>query len=229
MKKLLSILLLMFALCEISSAQGTQDRSAVKCAEDSPERRGEEGCTILANRPLSGAITGAIYWHIDRFNSLEDAKKAAGPNGVAAEAHGGVWLMTVEGKTQDHHGGRHVALIGPLLLPAAESYTMYVRSTLLKQGASSPVHINSGPAVWYIVVGEQCVETQKAAYRLRAGKFFILPADQIHRGRVQSAEMRGALVLILHDSKLPASRDPNDPPPLMACRSRRSATSRRAR
>jgi quercetin dioxygenase-like cupin family protein len=126
--------------------------------------------------------------------------------------------MTVERKTKDHHGGRHVALIGPLVLPAAESYMMYVRSTLLKQGASSPVHINSGPAVWYIVVGEQCVETQKAAHRLRAGKFFILPADQIHRGRVQSAEMRGALVLVLHDSKLPASRDPKDPPPLIACK-----------
>jgi hypothetical protein len=62
--------------------------------------------------------------HIDRFHSLEDAKKAAGPNSVAPEAHGGVWLMTVEGKTKDHHGGRHVALIGQLTLPAAEGYTM---------------------------------------------------------------------------------------------------------
>lgn len=86
MKEISMTLLLMFALCEIASDQGTQNRSAVKCAEDSPERRGEEGCTILASRPLSGAITGAIYWHIDRFNSPEDAKKAAGPNGVAAEA-----------------------------------------------------------------------------------------------------------------------------------------------
>jgi len=220
MKKLLSILLLTFALCEISSAQVTQDRSAVKCAADSPERRGEEGCTILASRPLSGAIKGAIYWHIDRFNSLEDAKKAAGPNGVAAEAHRGVWLMTVEGKTQDHHGGRHVALIGPLNLPAAEGYTMRVVSSLLKQGASTPVHIHSGPEVWYIVVGEQCLETRKAAHLLKAGKFFILPTDQVHRGRVQSAEMRGALALVLHDSKRPASEDltGSDAPLLIACR-----------
>lgn len=28
--------------------------------------------------------------------------------------------MTVERKTKDHHGGPHVALIGPLVLPAAE-------------------------------------------------------------------------------------------------------------
>lgn len=220
MKKLLSILLLMFALCEISSAQGAQDRSAVKCAADSPERHGEEGCTILANRLLSGPITGAIYWHIDRFDSLEDAKKAAGPNGVAAEAHSGVWLMTVEGKTKDHHGGRHVALIGPLNLPAAEGYTMRVASSLLKQGASTPVHIHSGPEAWFIVVGEQCLETEKSAHRLKAGKSFVLATDQIHRGRVQSAEMRGALALVLYDSKRPASHDltGSDAPLLIACR-----------
>lgn len=220
MKKLLSILLLLFALCEISSAQGTQDRSAVKCAADSPERRGEEGCTILANRLLSGPITGAIYWHIDRFDSLEEAKKAAGPNGVAAEAHGGVWLMTVEGQTRDHHGGRHVALIGPLNLPAAEGYTMRVASSLLKQGASTPVHIHSGPEAWFIVVGEQCLETEKSAHRLKAGKSFVLATDQIHRGRVQSAEMRGALALVLYDSKRPASRDltGSDAPLLIACK-----------
>ncbi len=191
----------------------------MKCTEDSPERRGEEGCTILASRPLSGTLTKLAYWHIDRFNSLEDAKKAAGPNGVAAEAHGGVWLMTVENKTNDHHGGRHVALIGPLVLPAAEGYTMRVASSLLKQGASTPVHTHSGPEVWYIVVGEQCLETEKSAHRLKAGKSFVLATAQVHRGRVQSAEMRGALALVLHDSKLPASRDlTDDPPPLKPCK-----------
>ena len=220
MKEISITLLLMFTLCEIASGQGTQNRSAVKCAEDSPERRGEEGCTILASRPLSGAITGALYWHIDRFNSLEDAKKAAGPNGVAAEAHGGVWLMTVEGKTKEHHGGRHVALIGPLNLPAAECYTMRVASSLLKQGASTPVHIHSGPEAWFIVVGEQCLETEKSAHRLKAGKSFVLATNQIHRGRVQSTEMRGALALVLHDSKRPASHDltGSNAPPLRACR-----------
>ena len=219
MIKISIMLLLIFALSEIAS-QGIQDRSAIKCAEDSPERRGEEGCTILSSRPLSGPLTRSVYWHIDRFEGLEDAKKAAGPNGVATEAHGGVWLMTVEGKTNDHHGGRHVALIGPLVLPAAEGYTMRVVSSLLKQGGSTPVHIHSGPEVWYIVRGEQCLQTQKAAHRLKPGKFFILPTDQVHRGRVQSAEMRGALALVLHDSKRPASYDltESDSPRLMACR-----------
>ena len=201
------------------SGQHVQDRSAVKCNEDSPERRGEEGCTILANRPISGPITRPLFWHIDRFDSLDDARKAAGPNAVAAEAHGSVWLMTVEGRTRNHHGGRHVALIGPLILPDAKGYSMNVRSTLLKQGASTPIHTHSGPEVFYVVRGEQCLETQKAGHRLGKGKAFILATDLVHRGRVQSAGLRGALTLVLHDSARPASYDlTKSPPALIPCK-----------
>ena len=192
---------------QIPSDQNAPHRSAVKCLEDSPERRGEEGCTILAARPISGNMKGSVYWHVDRFASYADARRAAGPNSVAAEAHGGVWLMTVENKTRDHHGGRHAAWMGPLALPRADGYTMRVISSFLKQGASTPVHSHSGPEVWFIVVGEQCLETEGSAHLLKAGKSFILPADQIHRGRVESADMRGALALVLHDSNRPASRD----------------------
>ena len=200
--------------------QNAGDRSAVKCTPDSPERRGEEGCTILADRPLQDPVPRTVYWHIDRFNSLEDANRAAGPNGVAAEAHGGKWLMTVEAKSKEHHGGSHVAWIGPLALPAANHYTMNVRSTLLKKGASTPVHKHSGPEVFYIVVGEQCLETRKTGHRIVAGKSLILPTDMVHRGRVQTASMRGALTLVLHDSQRPASYDlPDYSPPLTPCKS----------
>ena len=117
-----------------AAQKAEHNNPGVKCTEDSPERRGEEGCTILANRPLVGSLAKPVYWHIDRFDSLEAAKKAAGPDGVAAEAHGGVWLTTVEPQTEVHHGGRHVAWIGPLVLPAADRYSMRVQSSLLKPG-----------------------------------------------------------------------------------------------
>src|SRR5919197_749766 len=47
------------------------ERPPVKCTEDSPERRGQEGCTILANRPLVGSLAKPVYWHLDRFDLLE--------------------------------------------------------------------------------------------------------------------------------------------------------------
>jgi hypothetical protein len=76
-----------FVLCVVAA---TQERPPVKCVENSPERRGEEGCSILVTRPLVASTKKPVYWHIDRFDSLEAATKCAGPDGVAAEAHGSV-------------------------------------------------------------------------------------------------------------------------------------------
>src|SRR5215207_5189 len=99
------IFFLFVSSCSITrsnkQAKTAEQRPPVKCMENSPERRGEEGCTILTNRPLLGSLTNDVYWHIDRFDSLQAAMKAAGPNGVAAQAHSSFWLMTVETKTED--------------------------------------------------------------------------------------------------------------------------------
>jgi quercetin dioxygenase-like cupin family protein len=195
----------------------TEQRAPIKCLEDSPERRGEEGCAILASRPLQATPTKPVYWHIDRFDSLEAAKKAAGPDGVAAEAHGSVWLMTVESKSSDHHGGRHAAWIGPFALPAANAFTMRVMSSFLKPGSSTPVHTHSGPEIFYTVSGTQCLETVKFVKRLGAGKSFVLPGGTIHRGRVAGSVSRRLMSLVLHDAAQPPSHDLANPPALVPC------------
>lgn len=209
----LSVLLVIaiFALVEPASRPG------VKCSVDSPERQGKEGCSILASRPLAASGAQPLYWHLDRFDTLDAAEKAAGPDGVAAEAHGSVWLMTIEHQTDQHHGGVHVTSIGPLPLPTAKRYTMRVLSSLLAPGSSTPVHMHSGPEVWYIVAGEQCLETQQVGHRLVAGGTFVLPSDTMHRGRIPASKARGALGLVLHDAERPGSTDLSDPPPLVSC------------
>ncbi|HEU5162106.1 MAG TPA: cupin domain-containing protein, partial [Thermoanaerobaculia bacterium] len=190
----------------------------VKCTENSPERRGEEGCTILANRPLVGPLGKPGYWHLDRFDSLESAEQAAGPDSVAAEAHGGVWLMTVEAQPEDHRGGHHVAAIGPLAISAVGRYSMRVQSSLLMPGSASPIHTHPGPEVIYVVDGEQCAETPEMGHRVAAGSAVVVPGDGIHRGRVIGSVARRALALNLYDSTRPASHDLADPPPLTACK-----------
>ena len=230
---LLAGILCLFILCSCSNNQvnrssqpaaspaaqkAEHNNPGVKCTEDSPERRGEEGCTILASRPLLGSLTKPMYWHIDRFDSLEAAKKAAGPDGVAAEAHGSVWLMTVEAQTEEPHGGRHFAWIGPLALPAADRYSMRVQSSLLRPGTTTPVHTHPGPEVFYVISGEQCLETLEVGHRLVAGESFVLPTGVIHRGRVTGSDVRRVLALVLHDAAHPASRDLDNPPPLVPCK-----------
>jgi quercetin dioxygenase-like cupin family protein len=129
-----------------------------------------------------------------------------------------VWLTTVEAQAEEHHGGRHVAWIGPLALPAADRYTMRVQSSLLRPGTSTPVHTHSGPEVFYVVDGEQCLETPEAGHRLGAGQSLVLPSGVIHRGLVTRSGGRRALALIVHDAARPASHDLPNPPPLVPCK-----------
>lgn len=209
------MILIIFALYVPATAA---QRLSVKCTENSPERQGEVGCTILASRPLLGPLTNPVYWHIDRFDSIEAAKKAAGSNGVAADAHGSVWLMTVEAQTGTHHGGRHVAWIGPLKMPAADRYSMRVLSSMLEPGTTTPVHTHSGPEVFYVVAGEQCLETPERSHTLGPGQSLVLPAGSIHRGRPSGSSARRVLALNLYDAALPVSRDIDTPPPLVMCK-----------
>ena len=212
MSRTVLIVLAVYAL----AAQG--QRPPVSCTKDSPERRGQEGCTILEERPLLGSLAEPLYWHIDRFDSLQAAQNAAGPNGVAAEAHGSMWLMTVEALGEEHHGGRHVSWIGPLALAASDRYSMRVQSSLLMPGGMTAAHTHSGAEVFYVVDGEQCVETPEFGRRLGAGESYVLPSGTIHRGRVTGSGARRALALLLNDSARPASHVLPDPPPLASCK-----------
>ena len=175
-------------------------------------------CTILANRPVEGYLSNNVYWHIDRFSSLEEAKKGAGVNDVAAEAHGSYWLMSLEPKAEDHHGGNHIVWIGPLALPSVDSFSMRVQSSLLFPGATTPAHTHPGPEVLYVVDGEQCTETPEAGILLRAGQTYVVPGGVIHRGRVIGSQARRILALNLYDAAHPTSHDLESPPTLISCK-----------
>src|SRR4029078_13351328 len=73
------------------------------CVENSPERRGEIGCSLVEHKLLPPDLKTPLVWHIDRFTSAADAQAAVGPTGVAFAAHGVAWLMTIETAATDHH------------------------------------------------------------------------------------------------------------------------------
>jgi hypothetical protein len=63
------------------------------CVENSPERRGEIGCSIVETKRLPNPVKEPIFWHIDQFESPQNAKAGIGPSSIAFEAHGTWWLM----------------------------------------------------------------------------------------------------------------------------------------
>jgi hypothetical protein len=121
----IAVMVLSALTCDVAQAQ-----LAPRCVENSPERRGEVGCGIVERKSLPDDLKDPLYWHIDRFDSSDRAKPAVGARSVAFEAAGTSWLMTIESETSDHHGGHHVAQVGPLELPQAAKYSMQVQNSL---------------------------------------------------------------------------------------------------
>ncbi len=190
------------------------------CVENSPERRGELGCTIIENKLLPDGLRGPLFWHIDRFDSAERARTAVGPASVAFEAAGTSWLMTIEAQTSDHHGGGHVAQVGPLQLPRAAKHSMLVQSAVFTPGMYSLVHHHSGVEAVYVIEGDACYETPSRAFKLRKSETLALPAGTPMRAVATGSTRRYVLAVIVYDASQPPTTRMEEAkgPRLVACR-----------
>ena len=56
------------------------------CVENSPERRGEIGCSIVEKKQLPAPLKEPAFWHVDRFDSAGRAQAGVGPSSIAFEA-----------------------------------------------------------------------------------------------------------------------------------------------
>lgn len=196
---------------------GSAQAQLLRCVEDSPERRGEPGCSIVASKRLSSPPQQPVLWHIDKFESLAAAQRAAGEAGVAFTAHGSAWLYTIEGVVSDHHGGEHVGVVGPLLIEPRRPYAIQVLSSYFLPGHFSIVHTHSGPEAWWVLEGEQCLATATTTIRARAGEGAIVAAGATMQMVGVGTGPRRSLVLVLHDADLPPSTVVDNSPPLKSC------------
>jgi len=190
-----------------------------KCTADSPERRGEIGCSYVDDKPLPGPLKEPLFWHIDRFGSGPEAQAAAGPTSVAFSAHGSWWLMTIESTVEDHHGGEHVATVELPRLPPAEKYSLLVISAYVPAGLTSRVHHHSGVEAFYTVDGEQCLETPYGAHKIPKGESFAVPAGVTMRLVATGPTARRGLAIILYDASQPPTTATEELAPQLAqCR-----------
>ena len=175
------------------------------CVQDSPERRGQIGCSIIPGKLLPEGLTEPVFWHIDRFDSPDRAHPAVGPASIVFDAAGAWWLMTIERDTTDHHGGQHVTHVGPLPLPRAARYAMTVQSAIFMPGMYSLPHHHSGVEAVYVLEGEACYETPTRAAKLQKGETLALPGGTPMRAVVTGKALRHVLAVIVHDAAQPAT------------------------
>ena len=192
---------------------------APRCTENSPERRGGVGCSVVEIKELPVDLNRPLFWHIDRFDSLGHARSAVGPVSIALDAAGTSWLLTFESDTSQHHGGDHVAHIGPLQLGSAANYTVQVLAAAFTPGMYTAVHHHSGVEAIYVIEGRACLETDARAFSLRKGETLTIAAGTLHRAVALGSSIRYVLGVIVHDAAKPPTMVMEDGahPPLAQC------------
>jgi quercetin dioxygenase-like cupin family protein len=190
-------------LIAMLSTQAASAQLEPKCVENSSERHGGIGCSYVANKELSGHLREPLYWHPDRFDDGEKARAAAGPDSVAFDGHGAWWLLSVESTVDNHHGGAHVSQVLLPPLPTAAKYSMLVISSFIPAGMTSRVHHHSGVEAFYVVDGEQCLETPSRAYPVKKGDVLVLPTGVTMQMVVTGATPRRALAAVIYDAAQP--------------------------
>ena len=109
---------------------------------------------------------GPLYWRIENFPTLEQAKTAAGMHrwnadtvsyegspSIAAEIDGKVWLFTLGAKGGKTAGATPVAEIGPVPVTTATEYLLRVNYGSGPGGSKTPVHTHPGSEAFYVVSG----------------------------------------------------------------------------
>ena len=164
------------------------------------EKRPEFGCfNVAAAGPLQFK-DARVYWHLRTFSTRQAAEAVKSPTGIVVEEDRRVWLSELGTRDRSLNGGNPAAVIGPLELPKAKSYTAVLSYAVMRPGDRSRVHTHPGPEAFYVMTGEQCLETPMGTTRTRAGGTAAAAPNVPMRLTVTGTTVRHAFALVIHDS-----------------------------
>jgi len=95
---------------------------------------------------------------------------------------------------------------------------MLVMSAYIPSGLTSRVHHHSGVEAFYVVDGEQCLETEERAYKMRKGETLALPAGVTMQLVATGSTPRRALAVIVYDAAQPPTTRMENGPQLVSCK-----------
>ena len=170
------------------------------CTAPVPADKDSPGC-YQTNAVDLGDGLRSLYWHIVEYGSEAEAETQAKKHRFAAVTtiHGKTWLYVLGAEKEAVTGGTRRAAIGPLNVPAGR-VTAHFSEAIFPPGMRARVHSHPGPEAFYVVEGEQCMETPTDKQLLPAGTSYI-----VRTGPHLQAAPRGRrnLVLILAPSGEP--------------------------
>ncbi|HEY7301065.1 MAG TPA: cupin domain-containing protein [Xanthobacteraceae bacterium] len=136
----------------------------------------------IAEMKVKQLPKGPLYWRVENFPTLDQAKAAAGeyrwnPDTVTyegwpsltAEVGGKAWLFTLGPQGAKTPGGKKVAEIGPVPAISAPEYLLRVNYGSGPPAAKTPVHSHPGSEAFYVVAGKLGQRTSDGINYVEAG------------------------------------------------------------
>ena len=123
----------------------------------------------LAQKKVAELPPGALYWRIENFASLADARAAAGPFSLAAESRGKAWLFTL-GAAGETAKGTRVIELGPIPRITAVEYLLRINEATGAPGSVTAVHSHPGSEAFFVLAGEQSIRSPNGVMRVTEGK-----------------------------------------------------------
>ena len=108
----------------------------------------------VAEKKLKQLPAGPLYWQVENFPTLAQARAAEGPTSLASEVAGKVWLFTLGPRGGSTPGGSKVVEIGPVPPITAPEYLLRINNAGGPPGARTPVHTHPGSEAFYVLAGQ---------------------------------------------------------------------------
>jgi quercetin dioxygenase-like cupin family protein len=204
-----------------ATGEATHDHRLFPCMEDGLKSN-DTGCQVLGRMKVPQFPDTSLIWYLNRFPTRSAAEAAKVQNSLVAEAEGKFWLFSFGSKSAAAKSGDLVASIGPLQLtsdklPKASMYEIVAGLAVMPPGMYTRVHIHPGPEAWYVLSGEQCLETPAGVMKAGTGESMFAPPMTPMRLTNSGSSIRHALFIVIHDSNQPWTIPTNDWKPSGAC------------
>ena len=126
--------------------------------------------TPVAEKKVPQLPPGPLFWRIDTFPTLAEAKAVTSPTALPAEVAGKAWLFTLGPPGGSSPGGSKVAEIGPVPSFTAPEYLLRINRAGGPPGAKTPVHMHPGVETFYVLSGELTQKMPDGLHRVSAGQ-----------------------------------------------------------
>lgn len=182
---------------------------AVTAAPALAQSQGKFVVTKMAEMPVSQLPEGELYWHVETFASLEEAKAAGGDFSLATEFDDKAWLFTLADRKAGATGGTPITSIGPVPRFDAPEYLLRINSATAPVGAKTTIHSHPGPEAFLILSGQLTQRTPYGQHVLNAGGTMPGVPNQAMQVLSTGDEELRELIMFIVDPTRPFAEDAN--------------------